>query len=283
MDRTILPLNPKRRPATSPAVDIRDQQPHPLPTRPLPPEGAPNVLVILVDDMGFGASSAYGGPCRMPAADRLAADGLRYTRFHTTALCAPTRQALMTGRNHHSAGMGAIPELATSDRGYHSIRPDSMATIARILQANGYATAAFGKMHQTPAWETSAQGPFHRWPTGDGFDRFYGFLGAETNQFRPNLIDGTTRIEPPKTPEEGYHFSEDIVERSIDWIESLDALEPGRPWFSYISYGAVHDPLQVPPGWREKYAGRFAEGWDAQRERILARQKELGLVPSTPP
>ncbi|NLT31167.1 MAG: sulfatase-like hydrolase/transferase [Propionibacterium sp.] len=154
-----------------------------------------------------------------------------------------------------------------------------MATIARILQANGYATAAFGKMHQTPAWETSAQGPFHRWPTGDGFDRFYGFLGAETNQFRPNLIDGTTRIEPPKTPEEGYHFSEDIVERSIDWIESLDALEPGRPWFSYISYGAVHDPLQVPPGWREKYAGRFAEGWDAQRERILARQKELGLVP----
>ena len=279
MNRRVLPI-PESLEQPEAALDYREQEPGflaPAPVR--PPDGAPNVLVVLFDDMGFGASSAYGGPCEMAAADRLAAGGLRFTRFHTTALCAPTRAALLTGRNHHSVGMGAIPELATSAPGYSSVRPESMAPVARILQGNGYATAAFGKMHQTPPYELSENGPFGRWPTGDGFDRFYGFLGAETNQYAPNLIDGTTRIDPPRTAEEGYHFSEDIVDQAIGWVRTLDTLEPGKPWFCHLSYGAVHDPLQVPRPWAEKYAGRFDEGWNEHRHQILANQRQLGVVP----
>lgn len=278
MDRSTLPISTHRE-MPELAEDYRQQTPIPAPLSVTPPAGAPNVLIVLFDDMGFGASSAYGGPCDMPTADRLAEGGLRFSRFHTTALCAPTRAALLSGRNHHHIGMGAIPELATSAPGYDSIRPESMVTIARILQGNGYATAAFGKMHQTPLHEMSHAGPFDRWPTGDGFDRFYGFIGAETNQYSPNLIDGTTRIDPPRTAEEGYHLSEDLVDQASTWIDGLDTLEPGRPWFCYLSYGAVHDPLQVPRSWQEKYAGRFDAGWDDHRHEILARQKALGLVP----
>ncbi|MDO5501150.1 MAG: arylsulfatase [Propionibacteriaceae bacterium] len=280
MDRTILPLNPKRPRAARSVVDIRDAEPHPLPVRPLPPEGAPNVLVVLVDDMGFGASSAYGGPCRMPAADRLAAEGLRYTRFHTTAICAPTRMSLLTGRNHHSTGMGIVPELGTSSPGLDGIRPDNMAMLPQILSENGYLTGAFGKMHQTPLWELGETGPFDRWPMNEGFDRFYGFIGAETNQFYPALIDGFTPIDAPRTPEKGYHLSEDLVDQAAGWIQSVSALEPDRPWFTYLSFGACHDPLQVPEEWRGRYRDEFSQGWSETRERIFARQKELGVIPA---
>lgn len=280
MNRTVLPID-LRTPDVSPATDIRDHEPGyaPIPQVTAPP-GAPNVLLVLIDDMGFGASSAFGGPCEMPTAERLSQEGLRYTRFHTAALCSPTRMSLLTGRNHHSAGMGTVPELATSAPGYTGIRPDSMATIARTLGCNGYATGAFGKMHTVPGWETTELGPFDRWPTGEGFDKFYGFIGAETNQFSPSLFDGTTPVAPPKTAAEGYHLSEDIVDRAIDWIQSVTTLDPGKPWFAHVSFGACHDPLHVPDAWRGRHRGRFDHGWDEQRERTFARQKELGIVPA---
>lgn len=278
MNRSILPI-PDRTRRQSAAVDVRDQRSYPVPRRTNAPDGAPNVLLVLVDDMGFGASSAFGGPCRMPTAERLAAGGLSYSRFHTTAICAPTRVSLLTGRNHHSAGMGTVPELATSAPGYDCVRPDSMATLPRILSENGYLTGAFGKMHQTPMWEVGETGPFDRWPRSEGFDRFYGFLGAETNQFYPALIDDFTPIEPPRSPEEGYHLSSDIVDRAAEWIENVSALEPDRPWFTYVSFGACHDPLHVPDEWRGRRRGHFAHGWNEQRKQTLARQKEMGLVP----
>lgn len=278
-DRSILPISDQPV-EVDPPVDVRDlPAPYPVRQRVSPPKGAPNVLVVLVDDMGFGASSAYGGPCRMPTADRLAAQGLSYTRFHTTAICAPTRVSLLTGRNHHSAGMGTVPEMGTSAPGYDCTRPASMATLPQILSGNGYLTGAFGKMHQTPMWEVGETGPFDRWPLNEGFDKFYGFIGAETNQFTPALIDGFTPIEPPRTPDEGYHLSEDLVDQATEWVTRMSALEPDRPWFTYLSFGACHDPLHVPEAWRGRFRGEFARGWNAQREETLARQKELGLVP----
>jgi arylsulfatase A-like enzyme len=250
------------------------------PTGPLrPPPGAPNVLIVLIDDMGFGASSAFGGPCEMPMAERMAAEGTRYSRFHTTALCSPTRQALLTGRNHHSVNMGVIAEVATSMPGYTGVRPDDCATLAHVLRMNGYSTGAFGKMHQTPPWETSPSGPFDRWPTGDGFEKFYGFIGGDTHQFTPALVDGTTPIEPPRTPEEGYHLSEDLVDRLIGWTGNLQALTPDKPWFAYLSFGATHAPHHAPKPYLERYRGRFDHGYDRQRELTFARQKELGVVP----
>ena len=227
--------------------------------------------------MGFGASSAFGGPCHMPTLERVAADGLKYSRFHTTALCSPTRQALLTGRNHHSVEMGAITEQATSVPGYTSVRPNSAATIAEVLRMNGYSTAAFGKMHQTPVWEVSPSGPFDRWPTGEGFEKFYGFVGAETNQWAPTLVDGTTPIEPPNDPD--YHFTPDMVDHAIRWVRSQQALTPDKPFFVYLSFGATHAPHHVPQEWADKYQGKFDQGWDAVREATLARQKELGVVP----
>lgn len=280
IDRSVLPIQDQQLSRVDPPVDVRDlPAPYPIRKRVSPPPGAPNILVVLVDDMGFGASSAYGGPCRMPTADRLAAGGLKYTRFHTTAICAPTRVSLLTGRNHHSAGMGTVPEMGTSAPGYDCTRPDSMATLPRILSGNGYLTGAFGKMHQTPMWEVGETGPFDRWPLNEGFDRFYGFIGAETNQYTPSLIEGFTPIEPPRTPEEGYHLSEDLVDQASDWVTRMSDLEPDRPWFTYLSFGACHDPLHVPEAWRGRFRGEFAHGWNAQREQTVARQKELGLVP----
>jgi arylsulfatase A-like enzyme len=250
------------------------------PIRPVrPPAGAPHVVVVLVDDMGFGASSAYGGPCEMPTAQRLSDDGLRYSRFHVTALCSPTRQALMTGRNHHSVGMGVTSEMSTLEPGYTGYRPASAATIAQILGGNGYSTAAFGKWHQTPPVEVNASGPFTRWPTGEGFDRFYGFMGAEMNHWYPQLYDGTTPVEPDRLPEDGYHLTEDLVDHAVDWVRTQQALTPDKPFFTYLALGATHAPFHVPRPWREKYEGRFDAGWDAMRETTLARQKELGLVP----
>jgi len=242
-----------------------------------PPAGAPNVLIVLVDDMGFGASSAFGGPIHMPTLERLADDGLRYTRFHNCALCSPTRQALLTGRNCHSVEMGAITEMASSVPGYTSVRPNTAATIAEVLRLNGYNTAAYGKMHQTPVWEVSTSGPFDHWPTGEGFEDFYGWVAAETNQWAPTLVQGTTPVEPPDDPD--YHVTPDLVDHAIAWVQSQQALTPDKPFFIYLSFGATHAPHHAPPEWIEKYRGKFDQGWDALREETLARQKDLGVVP----
>jgi arylsulfatase A-like enzyme len=245
-----------------------------------PPPGAPNVLIVLVDDVGFGASSAFGGLCSTPTAERLAADGLRFTRFHTTALCAPTRQALLTGRNHHSVAMGAITEMATSAPGQSSVRPKNKAPLAETLKLNGYSTAQFGKCHEVPTWETSTMGPFHQWPTGSGFEYFYGFVGGEANQWYPGIYEGTSSVEPPKTPEEGYHLTEDLADHAVSWIRQQKALMPDKPFFIYFAPGATHAPHHVPAEWTEKYRGRFDDGWDALREETFARQKELGVIPT---
>jgi arylsulfatase A-like enzyme len=244
-----------------------------------PPAGAPNVLVVLIDDVGFGASSAFGGPCRTPNAERLAANGLKYNRFHTTALCSPTRSALLTGRNHHAVGMGGITEIATSAPGYNSIWPNTAAPLAETLKLNGYSTAQIGKCHEVPVWETSPMGPFRQWPTGKGFEYFYGFIGGEAHQYYPAIYEGTIPVEPEKTPEEGYHFMADMSDRAIKWVRQQKALMPDKPFFMYFAPGATHAPHHVPKEWADKYAGQFDDGWDAQRERTFARQKELGVIP----
>lgn len=245
-----------------------------------PPKGAPNVLVILIDDAGFGSSSAFGGPCQTPNAERLAAGGLKYNRFHTTALCSPTRQALLTGRNHHSAGMGGITEIATGAPGYCSVLPNSMSPLARTLNLNGYATAQFGKCHEVPVWQTSPAGPFDAWPTGGGgFEYFYGFIGGEANQWYPSLYEGTTPVEIKKGPDEGYHLMDDMTEKAIKWIGQQKALTPDRPFFIYFAPGATHAPHHVPKEWADKYKGKFDGGWDKLREETFARQKKLGVIP----
>jgi arylsulfatase len=254
---------------TTPIADLR------------PPKDAPNVLVVLIDDCGFGAPSAFGGPCATPAAEKLAADGLKYTRFHTTAICSATRQALLTGRNHHSAGMAGITEIATGMPGYSSVRPNSMAPLAQTLKLNGYNTAQFGKCHEVPVWQTSPVGPFDAWPTGGGgFEYFYGFLGGEANQWYPTLYQGTTPVEPDKTPEEGYHLMDDMANKAIGWIGQQKALAPDKPFFVYFAPGATHAPHHVPKEWADKYKGKFDKGWDALREETLKRQKKLGVVPA---
>ena len=244
-----------------------------------PPEGAPNVVIVLIDDMGFGAPSVTGGPCNMPAMQKIYDDGLLYNRFHTTALCSPTRQALLTGRNHHSAGMGSVAEVATGAPGNDSVRPNSVATVAEMLRLNGYSTGAVGKMHQTPTWEVSISGPFDRWPTGDGFEKFYGFVGGETNQWAPTLYMGTSPVEPPGTAEEGYHFSEDMVDKAIAWVRGLQTMTPDKPFFLYCTFGATHAPHHVPQEWIDKYKGKFDKGWDAVRDETLANMKKKGMVP----
>jgi arylsulfatase len=239
------------------------------------------VLLVLLDDVGFGAASTFGGPCRTPTADRLAAGGLRYNRFHTTALCAPTRQALLTGRNHHSVGMGSITETATSAPGNSSLRPNTKAPLAMTLKLNGYSTAQFGKCHEVPVWQSSPMGPFDAWPSGGGgFETFYGFIGGENNQWDPALYDGTTPVEPPATPEEGYHLTEDLADRAVSWMRQQKALMPDKPFFVYFAPGATHAPHHVPKEWADRYAGQFDDGWDVQRERTFARQKELGIIPA---
>jgi arylsulfatase len=245
-----------------------------------PPKGAPNVLIVLIDDAGFGSSSAFGGPCQTPNAEKLAAGGLKYTRFHTTALCSPTRQALLTGRNHHSAGMGGITEIATGAPGYSSVLPNSMSPLAQTLKLNGYATAQFGKCHEVPVWQASPVGPFDAWPTGGGgFEYFYGFIGGEANQWYPTIYEGTTPVEPKKTPEEGYHFMDDMTQKAIKWRGQQKALTPDRPFFFYFAPGATQAPHHVPKDWEDKYKGKFDGGWDKLREETFARQKKLGVIP----
>jgi arylsulfatase len=280
LGREILPI-PDRPHTGLVTYDAKDPDTSFPPIEPLrPPTGAPNVLIVLLDDVGFGAASAFGGPVSTPTAERLAGDGLRYNRFHTTALCSPTRQALLTGRNHHSVGMGGITELATSAPGYSSVRPNTAAPLAETLKLNGYATAQFGKCHEVPVWETSPMGPFHQWPTGSGFEHFYGFIGGETNQWAPAIYCDTTPVEPDRTPEEGYHFTEDMTDRAIEWVRQQKALMADKPFFVYFAPGATHAPHHVAPEWSDRYQGRFDGGWDRAREETFARQKAQGVIPA---
>lgn len=246
------------------------------------PKGAPNVLLILTDDTGFGHAATFGGAAATPTLDRLAANGLRYNRFHTTAMCSPSRAALLTGRNHHSTGTGVIIEMGTGYPGYTGIVPKTTTGLPEVLRLNGYATAIFGKWHNTPSNEISPAGPFDRWPTGStwGFEYFYGFMQGETNQYYPTLYQNTAPIPAPRTPEQGYHLTEDIADQAIGWTNSVNATSPKKPWFVYFSTGGIHAPHQVPKAYRDKYKGRFDQGWDKYREDTFTRQKQLGVVPA---
>ena len=279
IQREILPIpDPQHIGVTT--YDAKDPDTKYPPIEPLrPPKGAPNVLIVLLDDVGFGASSAFGGPISTPTAERLAKNGLKCNRFHTTALCSPTRQALLTGRNHHTVGMGGVTEMATSAPGNCSIRPKSCAPLAETLKLNGYGTAQFGKCHEVPCWETSPAGPYDRWPTGSGFEYFYGFICGETNQYYPAIYEGTTPVELKKTPEEGYHFTEDLADKAIQWVRRQKSLMPDKPFFMYFAPGATHAPHHVPKEWADKYKGKFDQGWDKLREETFALQKKLGVIP----
>ena len=280
LPRTVLPIPDTQRTGLI-TYDAKDPDTTFPPIEPLlPPKGAPNVLIVLIDDVGFGASSAFGGPCFTPTAEKLASQGLKFNRFHTTALCSPTRQALLTGRNHHSVGMGGITEIASGSPGYCSVLPNTASPLARTLKLNGYATAQFGKCHEVPVWQTSPAGPFDAWPTGGGgFEYFYGFIGGEAHQWYPSVYEGTTPIEVKKTPEEGYHFMEDMTDKAIGWIGQQKALIPDKPFFVYFAPGATHAPHHVPKEWADKYKGKFDAGWDKLREEIFARQLKLGVIP----
>jgi len=275
LDRSKLPIKEP----TYPAITQLDARKAKAPPRfqVQAPAGAPNVLVILIDDQGFGVSSAFGGPVKEPVLDNLASEGLRYNNFNTTALCSPTRTALLTGYNHQSNNMGGITEVATAFPGNTGVRPQTITPMAEVLRQNGYSTAAFGKYHETPAWEVSVSGPFDRWPTHSGFDKFYGFIGGETNQWAPKIYDGVTEVETPKTP--NYHFTTDMTDRAINWIQAQHTLTPDKPFFTYFATGATHAPHHAPKEWIEKYKGKFDMGWDKLREQTLAKQIEMGIVP----
>lgn len=275
-DRTTLPIHEPQYPHST-VLDIRNAPPPPPRFEVKAPAGAPNVLIVLIDDMGFGQSSAFGGPVHMPTVDRLANSGLRYNQFHTTALCAPTRMALLSGRNHHMNNMGSITETATAYPGNTAQRPEKVAPLAMMLRYNGYTTAHFGKNHETPVWEISPSGPTDRWPTRNGFDKFYGFMGGETNQWAPAVYDGMIKIELPEDP--NYHFMTDMTNQAIKWVRSVKSLTPDKPFFIYFAPGATHAPHHVPRKWIEKYRGKFDQGWDKLREETLARQIKLGVVP----
>jgi arylsulfatase A-like enzyme len=242
------------------------------------PKGAPNILLILTDDVGFAASSTFGGPVPTPTMDRLAAEGLRYTQFHTTALCSPTRAALLTGRNHHSNATGVIMELGTGFPGYDTLMPKSNGTFAEVLRQNGYNTAWYGKNHNVPDWQSSQAGPFDLWPNGLGFEYFYGFLGGDTSQWAPALYENNQPIEPPHDQPD-YFFEKDMADHAIARIRLLHAVAPDKPWAAYYAPGTAHAPHHAPKEWIAKYKGKFDMGWDKMREDILARQKALGIVP----
>src|SRR6266498_3244057 len=236
------------------------------------PKGAPNILLIMTDDVGFSASSTYGGPVPTPTMDRLAKAGLRYTQFHTTSLCSPTRAALLTGRNHHSNATGVIMELATGYPGYNSLMQKSSGTFAEVLKQNGYNTAWYGKNHNVPDWQSSQAGPFDLWPTALGFEYFYGFIGADTNQWAPALFEGTKPIEPPH--DKDYFFERDMADKAIARIRLLHAMAPDKPWLQYYAPGTAHAPHHAPKEWIAKFKGKFDQGWDRQRDETFARQKQ---------
>ena len=275
MDRTILPIQPpKHEPITE--LDARKAK-APERFEVKAPEGAPNVVVVLIDDIGFGATEPFGGAISTPTLDRLADEGLRFNQFHTTALCSPTRASLLSGRNHHAVNVGSVMEVATAFPGNAGERPDNAKYVAETLRQNGYSTAAFGKWHETAPWEVSVSGPFFRWPTNSGFDKFYGFIGGETNQWDPVIYDGVTKVE--KKDNEDYHFTTDMTDEAIKWVKFQQAMTPDKPFMIYYATGAVHAPHHAPKEWIEKYKGKFDDGWDKLREETLARQKEMGIIP----
>lgn len=275
LDRNSLPIKEPPR-QTYKELDARNAK-APARWEVTAPKGSPNVVVVLIDDMGFGASSRFGGPVSMPVLDKLGKEGISYNRFHTTSLCSPTRMALLTGYNHHSNNAGSIMETATAFPGNNGIRPQSITPMAEILRQNGYSTAAFGKYHETPPWEISVSGSLDRWPTHSGFDKFYGFIGGETNQWAPLVYDGTTQVELPKDP--NYHFTTDMTNHAISWVRFQQALTPDKPFMIYFATGATHAPHHAPKEYIEKYKGKFDQGWDKVRIETLERQKKLGLVP----
>ncbi len=274
-DRISLPIREPARP-TYKELDARNVTP-PARFEVKAPRGAPNVIVVLIDDMGFGVTESFGGPVATPAMNKLADEGIRYNRFHTTALCSPTRVALLTGYNHHSNNMGSITETATTFPGNTGVRPQTITPMAEVLRQNGYNTAAFGKYHETPPWEISNSGPQDRWPTRSGFEKFYGFIGGETNQWAPLIYDGITIVETPDDPD--YHFTTDMTDQAISWARFQKALTPDKPFFMYFAPGATHAPHHTPKEWIEKYRGKFDQGWDKIREETLARQIKMGVVP----
>ena len=276
LDRTQLPIQEPKRPLYT-ELDARNAKmpPH---FDVKAPAGAPNVVIILIDDLGFGATGTFGGPIPTPTLETLARNGLRYNNFHTTALCSPTRAALKSGRNHHTVNMGFITEFATGFPGATGQIPNATAPLAEMLRLNGYSTAAFGKWHETAAWETSVSGPFDRWPTHQGFDKFYGFIGGETNQWAPYLYDGVTQVELPKDP--NYHFMTDMTDKAVAWIKYQKAITPDKPFFVYFAPGAVHAPHHVPTEWIARWKGKFDQGWDKVREETFARQLTMGVIPA---
>jgi arylsulfatase len=263
LDRTVLPVQ-EPQPPTFSELDARNVTPPPR-FEVKAPSGAPNVVIVLIDDIGFGGPSALGGPLQTPTMDRLAKNGLLYNNFHTTALCSPTRMALKTGRNHHTGNTGSIMETATAFPGNTGALPNRVAPLAEMLRLNGYSTAAFGKWHETAAWETSLSGPFDRWPTHQGFDKF------------PLIYDGVTRITPPEV--EDYHFTTDMTNQAVNWVKAQQSLTPDKPFFIYFATGAVHAPHHVPRKWADKYKGKFDDGWDKIRQQTFDRQKAMGLIP----
>ncbi len=275
IDRTILPIQP-------PVTDVVTEMDARNVTKPeafeiKAPEGAPNVVVVLIDDIGFGATTAYGGAINTPTFDRLADNGLRFNHFHTTALCSPTRASLLSGRNHHNVNVGSVMEIATGFKGNQGIRPDNAKYVAETLRQNGYSTAAFGKWHETATWEVSVSGPYFRWPTNSGFDKFYGFIGGETNQWDPVIFDGVTKVHKKDNPD--YHFTADMTDEAIKWVKFQQALTPDKPFMIYYATGAVHAPHHAPKQWIDKYKGQFDEGWLKLREETFARQKKMGVIP----
>jgi arylsulfatase len=276
LDRTILPIQEPKRPLYKELDARKVRVPPHLEVK--APTGAPNVVIILIDDLGFGAPGTFGGPIRMPTLDGLAQNGLRYNNFHTTALCSPTRAALKSGRNHHTVNMGFITEMATGFPGNTGQIPNATAPLAEMLRLNGYSTAAFGKWHETAVWEAGVSGPFDRWPHRQGFDKFYGFIGGETNQWAPFLYDGTAQVELPNDP--NYHFMTDMTDKAAAWIRYQKALTPDKPVFVYFAPGATHAPHHAPKEWIAKWKGRFDQGWDKLREETLARQIKQGIVPA---
>jgi arylsulfatase len=275
LDRTILPIQP---PMSEPITEMDARnvtKPEPFEIK--APEGAPNIVVVLIDDIGFGATTTFGGAIETPTFDRLANSGLRFNRFHTTALCSPTRASLLSGRNHHNVNVGSVMEIATGFKGNQGVRPDNAKYIAETLRQNGYSTAAFGKWHETATWEVSVSGPFFRWPTNSGFDKFYGFIGGETNQWDPVIFDGVTKVAKKDDPD--YHFTTDMTNEAIEWIKFQQAMTPDKPFMVYFATGAVHAPHHSPKEWIEKYKGKFDAGWHQLREETFARQKEIGVIP----
>jgi arylsulfatase len=243
------------------------------------PEGAPNVLVVLLDDVGFGQVGCFGSDIRTPTMDRLAAEGLRYNRFHVTALCSPSRASLLTGRNHHAVGMGFLVDMPTTHPGYTCRFPASAATLPRLLRDAGWSTMAVGKWHLVPRNDRTSAGPFSMWPLGVGFEKYYGFIHGDANQWTPTLVRDNSHVDPPRTPDEGYHLTEDLVDESLRMVRDQQAAAAGKPFFLYLAPGAAHAPHQVPQEWSDAYRGVFDDGWEAARERVFQRQLALGVVP----